>query len=306
MRNTQTPRTLMAVQALMAGLGLLGAMSAAHATDTWTFGSSPPQTCEGPGDATCKVGANEAHTAASRSAGLASTDLFSAVNPSNLVTYHPGGLGGVSDSTNAPNHALENQNNVEMVLLRFDSTATLTQVKLGWAQYGSDIPLLAYTGANGTNPDTAAALTTTGKSLATTQTTAGLRAANGWALVGNYADVSTASAATANAGNVSSSWWLVSAYNSTLAGTVANNCDTSAPASGNLAGPSNGCGSPTSDTATTAAPITYSNSGYDYVKVYSVTAATPRNGAPEPGSLALAGLALFGLLYTRRQSSGKS
>lgn len=284
-----------AASTLSAAVVSLLAMASANAASTWTFGDDPsastPATCiGGTPTAACTQGGTTVYTSAFRSNGLATGSTFSS---GNLVVYG-GGLAVNSDSTNAPNHALDNQGTLEMVLLRFDKAVQLSSIKLGWADYDSDITLLAYTGTIATNTDAAAAASINGKTLAN------LRSVNGWSLVGNYADVGTASAATVNTGNVSSSWWLVSAYNSTLGGTTANTCDTSAPIAGNVAGLTNGCGSPTS-AGTGNTTITYNNSGYDYAKLYSV-AGTTTNKTPEPGSLALTAMALFGVVAARRRA----
>lgn len=90
----------------------------------------------------------------------------------------------------------------------------------------------------------------------------------GWTAVGNYADVGTASPVTVNAGNHVSSYWLIGAYNP-------------------LAGGVSGGSSPWSV-------------GNDNVKLASVTG-EPGNRVPEPGSLALFGIALLGMLTLRKR-----
>lgn len=89
----------------------------------------------------------------------------------------------------------------------------------------------------------------------------------GWTAVGNYADVGTASPVTVNAGNHVSSYWLIGAYN---------------PLAGGVSSGSN------------------FGVGNDNVKLASVTGDIV-NRVPEPGSLALFGIALLGMLTLRKR-----
>jgi hypothetical protein len=154
-----------------------------------------------------------------------------------------------------PNHALDNFGNKESLLLSFGSAVNLASVTIGYANTDSDISVLAYTGAG--NP--AANGNLTGHSYSQL-------AANGWTVIGNYADL-TVGAAQALGTTVSSSYWLVAAYNSTF-------------------GTCTGC--------------TNSN---DYVKLYEVAGNTTPSTSrvPEPSALLLAGSALFGVIGLRRR-----
>lgn len=150
----------------------------------------------------------------------------------------------------SPNHSLDNSVNNDMMLLSFASSVVLKQLTLGWYSGDSDVTVLRYTGTS------APVFVNLG---------AGDLLANGWALVGNYADLGT-NATNINAAGANSSWWLISAYNSTF---------------GSGAGLS---------------------AGDDYIKVLSVAGdkSIPGKSVPEPGSLALVTLALFGAAGTRR------
>jgi len=163
----------------------------------------------------------------------------------------------------APEHAIDNNQRYEMVLLTFNAAVKLAQMKMGWAGGAdSDVTVMAYTGSG--TP------TLSGKAWT-------LASLTGWSVIGNYADVST-NATNINAGGTYSSYWLIGAYNP-LGGSVAS-------------------GFTTQD---------------DYVKLASVTGCvqgatgsaasgctTTTNKTPEPGSLALMGIGLLGLIRMRK------
>lgn len=262
---------------LLLTAGLMALMSNAHAV--WTFNSTSGATASA-GDVALKSVSGAYAANNSDNSGFAANGTWSSAN----LSYYSGTGGGLSMTSGtdngSPYHALDNNGNTESVLLKFDSSVILNQIGLGYATNSSgvassvDISLFRYVGS-------AAA-----PSLSGVKSTQAAMLTAGWELVGNYADLvkdtdmTSAPNNMVNTSNKGSSWWMISAYN------------TGYGAGTNL------------------------DMGNDFFKLYAVggakcttggncgSADTPR--VPEPGSLALAGIAFVGLVFTRRQAKRKN
>jgi hypothetical protein len=268
------------------------AVSPAWAQSTWTYSTFTEATNVGAvGNTFTSTQSSTKLTVTAYSTGSGGT--FAAANVGNYGTGSGFGVrsateiaaatGGLVTNVTSPNHSMDNWNGTDLLALNFTNTAgtaqasvILTSLATGWHNTAtnsfncgsttvacgtdSDISLLRWSGA-------AAPTAIAGKSIANLLSA-------GWVLVNNYADMvddaNRATGLTASSTASASSWWLISAYNSSWGSTGAN----AALSDGN-----------------------------DFVKVLASVSAVPvvRDSVPEPGSLALVAVALIGITSTRRR-----
>jgi hypothetical protein len=119
----------------------------------------------------------------------------------------PGGPGGGGDADeadgDAPEHAIDNDQRKDSMLLTFTDSVKLTHAQFGYASGDSDFTVLAFTGGS------------CGGSVAG-QTYSGLTAC-GWTLVSHIVNAGTSLASINNTGNIASAYWLIGTYISDLA-----------------------------------------------------------------------------------------
>ena len=128
-----------------------------------------------------------------------------------LGDYNSSGFGvtGNGENTGSPQHSMDNNGKLDLILFKFDSSIALSSIQAGWFSGDSDMSVLAYTGVGNAVSDLTGA---TQASLLST----------GWSLVGNYYNNGT-SERSVNGTGISSSYWIVSAFSNFSNATYSGN-----------------------------------------------------------------------------------
>jgi hypothetical protein len=303
MSRTFRPSTLHTVLAAAALIMAVAPASAATWSKASTAADNNCDSFSGPSGTvttssagnTCRLdgGTNDATVSAWATSGAAATSssVAGAWSAAALSNHGSWGLGAaaVGESVSGqPEHAADNLGRKEAFVIKFDKATSLNSLSVGYWAQDLDITVMAYTGP---------AITSASQGMinwGVTNSNARTGAANnGWQVLGNYANsvISTGTTARSsfsesagtssctgtatracnqtinlvNSGGLSSSYWLVSAYSSAFGG------------------PQVGTG--------------VLSNGNDYFKLLSFSGTT---AVSEPGALALAGLGLFGVAWSRR------
>lgn len=271
--NIMKNNVFIRIAPILAGFALMSFSQYSFAVSTWVFGdNSPAAECLATEVTAGSCAATTADPGAPNVKGFAVSSTANSGTKfagANLQSY-AGGLGVEANAadTGSPQHSTDNSGYTDAIVLNFGNMDfELDSVKIGWKYNDADISIFRYTGNS--NTPTPVGSTANGAGLL----------ASGWALVGNYADLVAGTAKSVNTTNQTSSWWMISAYNASYG--AATGADQGASNNGGTTGLQN---------------------GNDYFKVLSIAGtATTRTNVPEPGSIALLGLGLVGMVAARRR-----
>lgn len=204
--------------------------------------------------------------------GYSNTGTNGALQVKPLTWYSGTGYGVNSGGETSPQHSLDNMGYQEALLLNFGASTQLNSVKIGWKSNDADITVLAWKPLDYMNP----AINSVGGPTLGASTKYSDLIGLGWSLVGSYSNLVTTSAKSVNVTNpVSSSFWLVMAYNSAFSGQQASDVSARGFAA---------------------------DSSPDYGKFYSVAyspGTKTQTEVSEPSTVLLLGAAMFGFIGWR-------
>lgn len=237
------------------------------------------------------AGVDQSWSLTSGSSGV-NVSAWTASNTTNLlsagtVTNWSGGVGASysGEPTSSPQHALDNHTRFESLLLDFGSEAVnLSKIGVGWSEAWANQTSCTWWGSCSTSFKNVGSQTDlfvlayTGSDPFSASSMSGLSYSqllnNGWEIVANVSG-STGTRDIATATPIYSSFWLIGA--------------------GSFEATSGG------------AAITTGDGRHDFIKIAGVTGSVrpppPPGTVAEPGSLALLGLGMLGMLALRRRRS---
>lgn len=193
---------------------ILAAPLAAHASVNWSFTSGGTNSSNNYGNVrtfTAASGETVSATAWSDTGCGWNCGNDNEIFDAYLGRYSGSGLGVTNrdNESGSPDHSMDNHADFDFILFDFSSVAgqtfSMETVDVGWTYTGdSDLSVLAYLGDN--PPPTVA------------QQTFGGLLGDGWSLVSQMNEQGTGLKTVQNPAAVSSSWWIVSAYNPAFGG----------------------------------------------------------------------------------------
>jgi hypothetical protein len=131
MMNKQISRLFLALTLASTGF-------AAQAASTWAF--TGVTTAEG-ANATTSYASSEGSLNISGAYVASGASSFTTSGAETTLLHYSGGLGMASDGSTAPNHAIDNVGNTELVLLSFSQSVVLTSVGIGYKSGDADIAI---------------------------------------------------------------------------------------------------------------------------------------------------------------------